>query len=338
MDSAGQVIPAMLLIDVEPNEFHVDLRKPNSWTGFEYSVEYLERIRDRLRDSTGREVNFCWMIRLDPQIEIAYGDAAWALHQYQETLERLLNLGDEIGLHVHTYRWSKANEGWIDEMQDQAWIDECLDRSVVAYREGLGRNPTSLRWGSFWLSTASVNHSETLGVKYDLTVEPGLKPTMGHSRKPGQTASTNSFCKVPREPYQPAREDFTHRAAPEEQRSITMIPLTSGYIDPGWGVSGVKRRLGRLYRNGWQFRKQHMPLSMWKQWDDRNTYTQMLERAIALQANPYFAAAIRADLDGRQQQAYQQNLEALIAHPLTRRFQFGGPASLMSTLSSSGGH
>ncbi len=313
-------IPVILNIDVEPDEFLVDVTKPRPWSGFEFCHGYMNDYRNKLEEVTGCPVRFNWMLRMDPQIRIAYGNPAWAVDQYSNILDDLRSRGDAIGLHVHNYKWSQSLDGWIDDSADCDWVDECLETAVEAYRQSFSEKCQAMSFGNFFLSTRAVNRAESLGIRYDLTLEPGLLSKKHYGNRP-QTAPTPSFCRVPRVPYQPSSADF-RKPVEVGSRSITLIPLTSAFMKLGYGPRALRTRLGRLLRNGINGRLQSMPLAMVRSWEGENTFSAMLSRAIALQKRPYLAFTFRSNIHDRRFTRIDVSLKALLSHPASRGFQF----------------
>jgi hypothetical protein len=118
--ASSSKIPVVLCVDIEPDEFFVDRKNPRPWSGFEFSHGYLKGLRWKLEDSTGRPVHFNWSLRMDPQVAIAYGSPAWAVDRYAKFFDEYQSSGDELGIHVHTYRWSDASDAWLDDCGDAA--------------------------------------------------------------------------------------------------------------------------------------------------------------------------------------------------------------------------
>ncbi len=331
-------IPVVFCVDVEPDDFFVHPARLKPWSGFEFSHGYLEGFRARFENVTGRAVHFNWFVRLDPQVAIGYGKAAWAAERYADFFEEYRSKGDEIGIHVHTYNWSKGDDGWIDDNGNEEWTSHCLQSSFDSFRQVFGDQPRCLRFGNYWLSTAAVNQAEDLGIEFDLTIEPGLDATgWGAGKKPTETGVIPNFFRVPRVPYAPSRHDFKRRHGDGDARRITMMPLTSGHRSLGWSLRDVRRRLGRIRRNGFSARLQEEPLSMWRTWSGKDHYGAMLDRAIALQERPYLAFAVRSDMNvERYHQAYESCLNALLEHPAASRFVFCSPRDAMRYLEASG--
>ncbi len=90
-------------IDVEPDARLISGSEAE-WQGFLLMFDYIGAIRPKLEDRFGAPVNFNWLIRLDPQIAEGFGDPGWALKMHGDKLDALKDAGDEVGLHVHTWR------------------------------------------------------------------------------------------------------------------------------------------------------------------------------------------------------------------------------------------
>jgi hypothetical protein len=325
-------IPVILAVDVEPDEFFVDRTHPKPWSGFEFSHEYLKDLRNKLEDSTGHNVHFCWSLRMDPQVAIAYGSSTWVADRYAAFLEEYRSNGDDLGIHVHTYRWSDSRSGWLDDCGNPEWVTECLESSVDSFKHVFGEPSRTLRFGNFWLSTQAVNQAENLGIEYDLTIEPGLQSRWHFENKPPQSGPTPDFYRVPRFPYSPSRSDFRKQNNGGSNRNIVMMPLTSAYRKFGWRRKAWGHRLHRLRCNGIHGRLQNSPLSMWRKWNGHNSYTSMLDRAIALQEKPYLAFAIRSSMHGKNFPVYDSNLKTLLNHSASSRFIFCTPQEAMDRL------
>ena len=330
-------IPVVFCVDVEPDEFFVDRAKPKAWSGFEFGHSYLEAFRALCERVTGRPARFNWFVRMDPQVAISYGNAAWAAERYADFFEEYRAKGDEIGIHVHTYNWSKSREAWVDDCGDEEWTAYCLQSSNDSFKQVFGKQPRCMRFGNFWLSTAAVNQAEDLGIQFDLTIEPGLDAkTWEADKKPAATGVIPSYCGMSSVPYTPSRSDFKKRHGNGAARNIKMLPLTAAHRALGWNLRDIRRRLGRVRRNGFSARNQDQPLSMWrKDWTGRDHYGAMLDRAIALQERPYLAFAVRSEMNGKDFAAYERCLSALVDHPAAPSFEFCSPRDAMRYLEAS---
>jgi hypothetical protein len=327
-------IPVVLCLDVEPNRRQVSRRDPEPWTGYEVTQRYIEALRPRLAEVTGAPARISWFLRMDPQVAEPYGSASWTVDRYRGHLESVRALGDELGIHPHAYRWHEDLGAWVHEFGDQAWVEHCLESSLEAFERSLGQTCRLLRFGDKWLNTATVNHAERLGIRYDLTVEPGAPPLPSPEPDEPATGPVPDYYRVPRAPYVPSPTEFRrpHRGP---ARSIRMIPLTSGYRRLGLRPH---RYLRRLVRNGWRHRLADTPLSMWSRWTAPDTFDRMLDRALAAQRRPYLAFGIRSDIGAgpRTGERTKLAMEALLVHPARARFRFCTPAEALAILDAPG--
>ena len=140
------------------------------------------------------------------------------------------------------------------------------------------------------------------------------------------------YFRVPRTPYLPSSTDF-RKPAQREHRQILMIPLTSSYLKLGFGFKDLARRIYRLYRNGFRYRLQNKPLSMWRRWGGVNCFSNMIDRAIQLQEKPYLAFAIHSNFTvTKDYESVDSCLQTLITHPARSRFVFCTPAEAIEIL------
>jgi hypothetical protein len=324
--SRSSRIPIVLCIDVEPDEHKPHRSDGPSWSGFVASHAYLQSMRERLSIATGAPVRYNWFFRMDPQIERVYGSLSYGVEAHREIVEELAVQGDQFGLHCHSYRWDPARSIWIEDMADQRWIDHCLDVGFQAFRDSFAAPCEVFRYGYYWMSTATMNRLEALGARYDLSVEPGLTAVL---RKPDTSADWVSLGRVPRHPYQPAREDF-RRVSHGETRTITEIPLTSGALKLGFDFG---RHLKRMKVNGFRYRLQSAPLSMWRTYPPGNEFGTMMAKALSRQRQPYLAFALRTSFAVRHTFAnVTQAFEGILRHPACERFKFVTPVEALTIL------
>jgi hypothetical protein len=325
------VVPVMLCIDVEPDPRLVSRGKQEPWAGYEHTQRYLDELRVRLEARTGLPARYAWFLRMDPQIAESYGDPAWVVDRYRTHLENVLRLGDELGLHLHPYRWLDKEGTWLQDFANQNWVEHCLRSAMEAFAASLGQPCLSMRFGDRWLNTDTVNLAEKLGIRFDLTIEPGMRALP--SPIPGELASgmLPDYRRVPRTPYAPSRGDF-RRSARGHERTIRMIPLTSSHrrLLWRWPLGVFHRLLG----NGLRQWRQETPLYMSHRWRAPDTFDQMLDRALAAQRRPYLAFAIRTDFTIKPHffEALDTCLQTLLAHSTASRFVFCGPASALPLL------
>lgn len=238
-------IPIVVCIDVEPEAFFVDRVGGSPWHGTAQAFETIEGLRRQL-SAPGHPARFTWCVRMDPQIELAYGRADRAISEAGAALERALAQGDEVGLHTHYYRWDDALADWVVDHGNPAWVEHCLRSSFAAYRAAFGRPCEVFRGGDRWHDDAAVALVQALGARYDLTVEQGGQPAAtGHPGKPF-TGSIPDYSRVPAVPYRPSSADF-RRAAPGDGRDLWMIPLSGGtWVNPAWRRPWKHRLVDRI--------------------------------------------------------------------------------------------
>jgi hypothetical protein len=219
-------IPIILCIDVEPLEREIDRVVAKDWDGVEETFRFLSDVRPALAAATGAPVKFSWFFRMDPQIADTYGDPSWVVRRYGKIIEQLERAEDEFGLHTHAWRWDERFKRWVVDHADQEWVEHCLRMSFEAYRRAFGRSCYSFRFGDHWMNNATIDLLESLGVRFDLTVEPGMKPAPALVLKELHTGSLPDYTVTPRRPYRPAREDFRKASATTDRR-LWMIPLST---------------------------------------------------------------------------------------------------------------
>ena len=322
-------------VDVEP-----DPRQPSRvvlepWLGYEFTQRYLRDLRPRIEALSGAPAHFSWFLRMDPQVAEPYGSATWVADSYRAHMDEIQRAGDEIGVHPHPYRWLEDERVWLQDFGNQAWVDHCLRMSLEAFAAAFGRPCLSLRFGDRWLNTHTVNLAERLGVRFDLTVEPGAPPLPTLMDDERTSGSLPGYRRMPRSPFAPSLADFRRRVR-RGARAIRLIPLTAGHLR--FGMRHPRRYLRRLWQNGARHRRQDTPLSMWRSWPAPDTFDRMLDRALAAQRHPYLAFAIRTDFGVRADllQAVDASVSALLAHPARSRFRFSTPAEALAQLEDAG--
>lgn len=241
-------IPALVCVDVEPDTRRPELNSRGGWKGFEESL----RLFGELRRGACVGVLFNWFLRMDPQVELLYGSAGWAAERYGAQIEDLRASGDEVGLHPHA--WRRVGGEWVTDHGDQGWVGHCVRVSFDAYERAFGRACRSFRFGDHWMNDETFGLVESLGARYELTLEPGLRPSAGVPRGETCTGRFPDYVKVPREPYRPAREDFRERG----ERDVWVIPVSTALL-PHWPRAPLYRRAVWRARYG---RRLYEPLSL----------------------------------------------------------------------------
>jgi hypothetical protein len=313
-------VPVFLCIDLEPDERHVQVPHAESLRGIEAIFEHLEGLRPRLAAASGEQVRFLWFLRCDPQIAAVYGSADHLLTRYAETFERLVAAGDGLGLHVHPWRREEGSERWIADYGNPAWIEECIEMAFAAYRAQFGAACELHRFGDRWLGTEVIPLLERLGVRFDLTVEPGARGT--RSLAPGDvtTGSIPDYTRAPREPYRPSRSDFC-LPDPAAGPGLWIVPLSAG--DPSSALP-LSWRIGRRVR--FPFRPAHRPLQMFREWNSPKAFWDMVQRHVESLERPYLAFAIRSgDPEAPDERRVRAILDHLPEHRIASRLRLTDP-------------
>jgi hypothetical protein len=216
----------LFLIDLEP-----DLRKirggQGGWEGSRKALPYLETLRRRLEDRTETPVEFNWFLRADPQIRKRWGKAHWVVEACPDLIETIGDRGDYCGIHPHLWRWNQRLREWFNELADPAWTAECLQTSIEAFQQIFHRLPEACRFGDRWLNQNAVELMRASGIRYDLTVEPGL-PDVPVFDDPHATGRLPDYRRAPRVPYRPSSENFLTPTSDEaKDNSLWIVPLST---------------------------------------------------------------------------------------------------------------
>lgn len=250
---ASRALPVHLCLDVEPDEREVAGQPEADWSGTEPFLALIERFRADA-GAAGFPVHLNWFLRQDPQVREAYGRADYAYHQFRDQWEQFRAHGDAFGSHVHA--WHRLGDRWVADHGDRSWVGRCVEESLDAYEKVFGQPPCLFRFGDHFMSNDVVRRLERRGVRYDLSLEPGLKPV--DVLKPGEAASGQlpDYCNLPRQPYAPSRLDY-RKPARWWPRRIRMIPVSTGVADgedvPGWG-RGIYTPLNLALDTAWMTR------------------------------------------------------------------------------------
>jgi hypothetical protein len=319
-------IPVFLCVDLEPDERQVSA-SDDSWAGVDAMFAHLEELRPRLAEASGEPVRFLWFVRCDPQIDFAFGSAGHLLTRSAKPLERLLANGDRIGLHVHAWRRDESDGQWVAEYGDTGWIRHCVETSFETFRTHFGTDCELHRFGDHWLSTELIPLLETHGVRFDLTMEPGVRGRRSVAPGERSAGSIPDYTRVPREPYRPSRTDFRRPDAAADSR-LWLVPLSAADPAPamplGW-------RVGRRVR--FPFRPTHRPLQMFRPWTSPSAYWDLVQRHVDALERPYLAFAIRSgDPEAPDERRVREILDHLPGHPLAARLRLTDPDEGLRTL------
>ena len=176
---------------------------------------------------TDTSVRFNWFLRADPQVQGSWGAAHWVADACPQLIETIERRRDHCGIHPHLWRWDPRRATWFNELSDPGWAAECLQTSIAAFQRLFGRVPEASRFGDRWLSQPAVELLQASGIRFDLTIEPGL-PDEPVFDDPRATGRLPDYRAAPREPYRPSSGDFLvplRGAASAE--ALWMVPVTT---------------------------------------------------------------------------------------------------------------
>ena len=314
-----KLVQTLICVDVEPDTRRPDLNSRDGWKGFEKSLRLFEELRCRAEVG----VLFCWFLRMDPQIELLHGSALWASERYGEQIERLRGAGDELGLHTHA--WRRVGEEWISDNGDQDWVNRCVRVSFDAYQRAFGRACRSFRFGDHWMNDETFDLVETLGARYNLTVEPGLRPSAGGLPDETSTGRFLDYAKVPRQPYRPARADFRARGEAHDERDMWVIPVSTVLL-PHWPAAPLYRRIVWRARYG---RRLYQPLSLAL---DPNHFMHSVGEVVEGGSARHLCVVMRTDVTLHDWGAarVRENLTHLLSQAAGGRLQLTTPARLVA--------
>ena len=327
----------------DPSVWTPGTRPP--WRGYDTLHELLQTLRPCLSRHT-EAAQFSWFLRMDPQIAEAFGTPAWIPETWRGRLEEYRNNGDEIGLHTHAWRFCPCCQRWLEDFSDQQWVEQCVRVSFDAYADAFGTSCHAFRFGSRWLSSAAPALLEQLGVRYELTVEPGRLAQPPFVNATRVTAWLPSYRGVPRMPYRPSRFDFRK---PDAARTDGpwMIPLSTvrKSLGPLRGVlHGLLRRTETLYRSGPGNHGVSSRLARTLARCDAHTtlmmgvspeaFRRMVERILGTGGAPYLAISMRASSGDNSQSVRNvtENFNYLLSSALLNRLVFVTPREALARL------
>lgn len=297
-------IPVMFNIHVEP-EMRVIEYKKKRWLGYENLHAFLLEKRTDLEKSTGRPVNYNWLFRLDPQIQHVYGKPDWAMQQYRTLINEAATAGDEIGVHVHSWRpyqkwWRKS---WVAEFSDGDWIRSCVDMAHHAFVDSMQLQPKSFSFGDQYMSDDVLTQLEILGYRCDISMHPKHQPKPLLAKGEKHTGNIPDYQETPRRPFKPSHKNFTKPISGDE-RSIWEIPPSVGKLEN-------QENTNISY---------HQKLLLGIPFD---RIPKIVDQNLAL-PDPYLLAEMRTDvrMDAYNRTQFDQAVEYFMNHALSKNMSF----------------
>ena len=221
-------------IDIEP-----DGRKPlrdDRWAGLDITLRELSQLRLQMEKVSQSPCRFNFFLRFDPQIEQVGGRRDWVRQAHPGLIPWLQEHGDFTGIHPHFWRWSEDHKHWFNDFADPVWHAHCLRTTIEGYRSIFGVRPIASRFGDGWLSSGLIPLLKEEGIRYDLTMEPGV-PSHPIFDDPYASAWVPDYRRAPRVPYHPSDADFLTPQPPSNREALEntlwLVPLTTT-TTPAW--------------------------------------------------------------------------------------------------------
>lgn len=335
-DDASAPIPVALVFDIEPDEVFVDGRRDAPMLGMQFAEEKIDSLRAQIENATGRTAAFTWHVRTDLQIEGCYGTRGAYLDRYDRSLRRWEGQGDEIGMHLHTYRGLGTGKNWLCEFEDQQWINDCIDASLESFRRYDPRGAETFSFGAHWLNEATFRHLEQAGIGYDATLRPGigvypmktLYPDVGEFN--GYTPDTTN---MPTRPYLPQAGNFL-AADPAREAGTWIVPVT---VLP-WGF----RKPTRQRLSGLVSRIRGRRTNILRPFALRYGRPQILpvvDYLVAHERQPYFLFELRTAVFARPDiwERISDGVACMLEHPAADRLRFTTIPETVALLDPQGG-
>ena len=316
-------IPVVLCIDVEPDGRHIDLQSPSPWNGIAATAAVLEPLRTRASQRSGREAVFSWYLRMDPQVQAAYGTLAWVVEANPAFVDAARAAGDHLGLHVHACRLDAAGAEWVIDYADAPWIDESLRQAFAAFERAVGSRCTTFRFGDHWMNQATFNTLELLGVTVDLTLEPGHDGASFYDASERFTGLLPDYSGVPTRPYRPSASDYR---TPDTARTSGpwVLPVTTARVRPS-----LAHRVYRKYvaRRSWGETTAALVSH------DPGLFARLIDDALS-RPEPHLVLSLRsgAATNPRYASRIAANLDALLERPEGSRLAWVEPEEAIRLL------
>ena len=295
-------LPVLLCFDVEPDDKVIEGRA--DWAGIRPLVELLTEYRSRLEMATGHPCHFSWFFRMDPQVRALQGRQDWAVRVFEREVAMLRSAGDEFGLHVHP--WKQTPNGWVSEFRDATWVEHCVRSSLEAYRHAFGTRCRSFRFGDRWMDQRTMRLLSSLGVRFDLTLEPEqIGFPIPADMDELFLGDRPDYTGVPRQPYRPSSKDYRVAGGWLRRMRLTEIPIST--------AADKNADIGTLYLA-----------------NDGAATCGQIDRLLADETTRHLALPARTDIAIRpnERQNLKTILDHFLAHPQRDRLRLTTPSGV----------
>jgi hypothetical protein len=173
------------------------------------------------------------------------------------------------------------------------------------------------------MSDATMGLLEALGVRYDLTPEPGQAAESSH--RPGHvvTGCLPDYSDVPASPYRPARGDYRSPDRAGGGAPLWVIPVTTAPVLPFLRHLYYRAFCPSRPRGAVTALLSHQPA----------LFARIIDHALQ-RPTPYLALPLRvgALANSRLARRVSANLTALLRHPRSGQFAWVTPAGALAVL------
>jgi hypothetical protein len=307
-------IPVHFNLETEPDDYELaPLGVKYNITGIRKIYQHFSNLRPHLQEITQAPVHYNLMWRIDPHFEATCGSIAELIPQHADIIQAICDNGDELGVHFHPLCWNKQKEQW-EFCCEPEWVEQNFIKGYEELSRAVGFRPSVVRLSDNILATErTMTMLERLGIKIDITVEPGVPDT--HEVWAG-VARGNSFDKMPRYPYQPAPGNLLEPGT-TAKRNLWLVPTSTGYTNHvryGTTVSFEKETLA-------------LDLAFYPP-----SFQEVMQKRLESMETPYLVIVANSyTINNPQFQAYfEENLKFILSHPLISQFQFTNSSELVS--------
>jgi hypothetical protein len=158
-----------LTIDTDPDGLSANTGVNRNTLIFR-GLEEIQALPEKLEAATGSNIPFTWFVRMDGQLEHAFGSALYLFEKYASFWQQARLKGHEFGWHPHLYHVSDDNE--VSLISEPGKACEELGRLWgIIHKEH--PDIRSFRNGEGWHTTETLNYIEQLGIINDCTAIPG---------------------------------------------------------------------------------------------------------------------------------------------------------------------
>jgi len=169
-----KTIPIHLAIDIEPDE-RLPLPGKAKFDSAGIALAELSSRRAAIEEATGAKAAYGWYLRMDRHIAALYGDPTAIADRFSNDLKACAEAGDEVGLHIHSIE-QDADGAWRSNYADASLVEATIDEAAQNFVKFFGHKSRAVRMGEGWTSPSVMAQLARLGLRYDATLEAGLRP------------------------------------------------------------------------------------------------------------------------------------------------------------------